>query len=175
MTPTVKKVLAGLVIFASGVVVGIFGSRLLVERGALALLHGNPRHFTDLAMRRMTNDLGLTEEQREKIRPIVEDTAKKLGEIRREQEPRIHEIVENGIKAMKPILTPEQLEKFEATLARMRERRQAMDRFGPPPPPPPPGLGPPPPGFGPPPPPPDLEGMDLPPPPPGHGPPREDI
>lgn len=168
MSGTVKKVLAGVVLFASGLVVGVFGARLWVERGTLALLHGDSRRFAEIVVRRLSIDLDLTAEQRTKLRPIVMSTAKRLAEIRREQEPKIQAAMEADIKAVKSILTPEQVEKFEDILRRIKERRKAFDRFGPPPPPPP-GLGPPPPhddplGLGPPPPPPDGP-PPLPPPP----------
>jgi Spy/CpxP family protein refolding chaperone len=180
MSGTVKKILAGLVLFGSGLVVGVFGARMWHERGTLALLHGDPRRFAEMVVHRLSADLDLTEEQRAKLRPIVMATARKLAEIRREQEPKIKEAMESDTKAIKAILTPEQTEKFEAILKRLEERRQAMDRFGPPPPPPP-GLGPPPGpppfGLGPPPPPPEMDpdgpppGFGPPPPPPGLGPP----
>ncbi|MFP5257671.1 MAG: Spy/CpxP family protein refolding chaperone [Acidobacteriota bacterium] len=171
MNSKLAKVLAGLVLFASGAVVGFFGSRLLGERGPLALLHGDPRHFASMALRRMSSDLDLSEEQREKLRPIIMDTARQIIAIRREQEPEIRQVIATSIELTKALLTPEQREKFKHTMARLNERRMALDRFGPPPPPPPGGFGPPPgmEGFPPPPPPPppdlfDPE-WDLPPPP----------
>jgi len=165
MNPTVTKVLAGLVLFASGVVMGVFGARFLTERGRLALLHGDPRNFANMVLHRMSDDLGLSPEQREKLRPIVMHTAERMIEIRQEQEPKVREAIEKSIAETKAILTPEQLEKFSALMERLEQRRKAMERFGPPPPPP--GMGgfpPPPPGLGPP---PGLEG--FPPPPPGLG------
>jgi len=171
MSGTAKKILAGLVLFCSGLVVGIFGTRLLTERATLAMFHGDSRHFADMALRRLSGDLDLTQAQVEKLRPIFYATAKKLAEIRREQEPKIQAAITEDLKSIKEVLTPEQREKFEAVLKHLRERRQAMERFGPPPPPPgmgPPPDGPPPPGMEPPPPPPF--GMDSPPgPPPGPG------
>jgi len=176
MSGTAKKILAGLVLFSSGLVVGIFGTRLLTERATLAMFHGDSRHFADMALRRLRGDLDLTQAQVEKLRPIFYATAKKLAEIRREQEPKIQSVINGDLKSIKEVLTPEQREKFEAVLKHLRERRQAMERFGPPPPPPglgPPPDGPPPPGMEPPPPPPF--GMDPPPgPPPGPGPHPDD-
>ena len=133
MNSKLAKVLAGLVLFASGAVVGFFGSRLLGERGPLALLHGDPRHFAAMALRRMSSDLDLSEEQREKLRPIIMDTARQIIAIRREQEPEIRKAIVTSIELTKALLTPEQREKFMLTMARLNERRMAMDRFGPPP------------------------------------------
>ncbi len=173
MRPMTTKILAGVLLFASGAVTGYFGSRLLAERGRFALFHGDPRHFSEMVVRRMSDDLDLSAEQQEKLRPIVLNTGDELAKIRREQEPRVRETIDKSIEATKAILTPEQREKFTAYMERLDKRRKAMERFGPPPggpggpPGPPPDEG----GF-PPPPPPDF-GYGPPPPPPGKGPPPD--
>jgi Spy/CpxP family protein refolding chaperone len=185
MRSTTTKILAGLLLFASGAVTGYFGSRLLAERGRFALFHGDPRHFSEMVVRRMSEDLDLSTEQQEKLRPIVLNTGDELAKIRREQEPKVRETIDKSIEATKAILTPEQREKLTALMERLEQRRKAMERFGPPPgepgmgpppgpppgeggfPPPPRGFGdgpppPPPPGMGPP---PDFGGFPPPPPP----------
>ena len=180
MHPKIVKIIAGVVLFASGAVVGVVGSRLLGERGPLALMHGDPRHFAAMALRRMSSDLDLSQEQQDKLRPIIMDTTRQIIALRREQEPRIQELIDTSIELTKALLTPEQREKFADVMTKLEARRKVMDRFGPPPD----GFGPPPPppdGFGshrgPPPPPPDLfdPEWDLPPPPPpgGFGPPPD--
>ncbi|WP_300163047.1 hypothetical protein [Solidesulfovibrio sp.] len=180
MGNTATKVLAGLLLFASGAVTGFFGSRFLNERSRFDLLRGDPRHFSEMVVRRMSEDLDLSPEQQEKLRPIVLNTGDVLAKIRREQEPKVREAIEKSTEETKAILTPEQLEKFTALMDRLEKRRKAMERFGPPPP----GMGPPPGGPGmdgfPPPgfpggPPPHGPGMGPPPdwdfpPPPGHRP-----
>lgn len=175
MRSTATKILAGLMLFASGTVTGFFGSRYLAERGRFSLLHGDPGHFSEMVVRRLSDDLDLTEAQREKLRPIVLNTGDTLAKIRRDQEPKVREAIEKSKEETKAILTPEQREKFDALMERLDKRRKAMERFGPPPGPP--GMGPPPgppPGLDgfPPPPPPDFDGPpphwgDRPPP-PGH-------
>ncbi|BAH77720.1 hypothetical protein DMR_42290 [Solidesulfovibrio magneticus RS-1] len=179
MHPKFVKIIAGVVLFASGAVVGVVGSRLLGERGPLALMHGDPRHFAAMALRRITSDLDLSQEQQDKLRPIIMDTTRQIIALRREQEPRMQELIDTSIQLTKALLTPEQREKFADVMARLEARRKVMDRLGPPPPPPD-GFGSPPDGFGPrhgPPPPPDLfdPEWDLPPPPPpdGFGPPPD--
>jgi len=176
MNPKLAKVLAGLILFASGAVIGFFGSRLLGDRGPLSLLHGDPRHFAEMILHRMSGELDLTEAQREKLRPMIMDTARKINDIRLEQEPKIQALIDKSKKDTEALLTPEQREKFTTMMERLEARRKAMERFGPPPPPPggfgpPPGMdgrppGPPPGGFGPP---PDMDGFG--PPPGGFGPP----
>ncbi|EFL52673.1 protein of unknown function Spy-related [Solidesulfovibrio fructosivorans JJ]] len=164
MKAIATKALAGLVLFASGIVIGFFGSRYLAERGRLALLHGDPRHFSEMVVRRISDDLDLTNEQRQKLRPIVLRTAEALAKVRQEQEPKIHKIFEKSNKDIRKLLKPDQQEKFTALLKRLERRRKALGHFAPPPPPPgafddhrppPPGMD----GF--PPPPPDFDGRSL--------------
>lgn len=169
MSGTMKRILAGLVLFGSGMVVGFFGTRLLAERGTLAVLHGDPRHFAEMALQHLAVDLDLTPAQIGKIRPIMMETAQKLGAIRRQQEPKIQKALDNDIASIKKILDSGQQAKFEAVLARLKKRRQSMDRFGPRDmPPPPPGMGPPPGPYGGPPP------GGMPPPPPSANPDGQD-
>jgi len=174
MKATATKVLAGLVLFASGVVMGFFGSRYLAERGRLNLLHGDPRHFAEMVVRHMSDDLDLTKKQQEKLRPIVLDTADALAKVRQEQEPKLRKIFDKNNEGIRKLLTPAQQEKFTALINRLELRRKAIGRFGPPPPPPgefdghrppPPGMD----GFPPPPPPGGFDGHRPPPPPPGMG------
>ena len=146
MNKKAAMVLAGLVLVASGAVMGFIGSRLLGDRGPLAMIHGDPRQFAAMALRRMSSDLDLTDEQQEKLRPLIMDTARQILAIRREQEPRVRELITTSIELTKAMLTPEQREKFTATMARLESRRKATDRFGPPPPPPGMEGYPPPPG-----------------------------
>lgn len=162
MKAIATKVLAGLVLFASGVVMGFFGSRYLAERGRLNLLHGDPRHFAEMVVRHMSDDLDLTKKQQEKLRPIVLDTADALAKVRQEQEPKLRKIFDKNNEDIRKLLTPAQQEKFTALINRLERRRKAIGRFGPPPPPPD-GFE----GHRPPPPPPDGYDGHRPPPPPG--------
>jgi Spy/CpxP family protein refolding chaperone len=161
MKKKLAMALAGAMLFASGAVVGFIGARLLGERGLLALMRGDPRHFAAMTLRRMSSDLDLSQEQQDKLRPIIMDTARQIIALRREQEPRMRELIDTSKELTRALLTPEQREKFTAVMSRLEAQRKAMDRFGPPPPldgpvPPPsdfdrrPGIPPPPPdGFGP--------------------------
>jgi alkylation response protein AidB-like acyl-CoA dehydrogenase len=73
MNKKAAMVLAGLVLFASGAVMGFIASRLLGDRGPLAMIHGDPRQFAAMALHRMSSDLDLTDEQQ-----LLKDTFAKL-------------------------------------------------------------------------------------------------
>ena len=97
------------------------------ERG-----HGGPggRPGGDrLAM--MKEQLGLTPEQVEKIKPILEKDREKIQALRadttstREQKgEKMREIITASMEEIKPILTAEQLEKFKAGMEKRREEMQ---------------------------------------------------
>ena len=89
---------------------------------------GGPRGDR-LAM--MKEQLGLTPEQVEKIKPILEKDREKLQALRadttatREQKGgKTREILTASMEEIKPILTPEQLEKFKAGMEKRREEMQ---------------------------------------------------
>ena len=79
----------------------------------------------------MKETLGLTPEQVEKIKPIIEKDREKLMALRedsalsREQKgEKMKEIITASMEQIKPILTPEQLEKFKAQMEKRREEMQ---------------------------------------------------
>ena len=79
----------------------------------------------------MKEQLGLTPEQVEKIKPILEKDREKLQALRadtttsREQKgEKMREIITASMEQIKPILTPEQLEKFKAGMEKRREEMQ---------------------------------------------------
>ena len=80
----------------------------------------------------MKEKLGLTPEQVEKIKPILEKDREKLMALRedtalsREQKgEKMREILKSSMEEIKPILTPEQLEKWKAE---MEKRKEEMEK-----------------------------------------------
>lgn len=79
----------------------------------------------------MKEQLGLTPEQVEKIKPILEKDREKLQALRadtattREQKgEKLREIITAEMEQIKPILTPEQVEKWKAVQEKRREEMQ---------------------------------------------------
>ena len=79
----------------------------------------------------MKEQLGLTPEQVEKIKPILEKDREKLQALRedtatsREQKgEKMREIITAEMEQIKPILTPEQVEKWKAAQEKRREEMQ---------------------------------------------------
>ena len=78
----------------------------------------------------MKENLGLTDEQVAKIKPIVEADREKMKALREDsaltadqKKEKFAELFKAQSEQIKPILTPEQQEKWKEQLAKMQERR----------------------------------------------------
>lgn len=140
-----KGLLIALAIFLTGVVVGALGQEVwrIAQGGPFGRIERmGPAGFI---VEQMTRELGLSAEQREKIRPVIEEMVARLGEARKPFMAVEDALMDEYQGRVRQYLTPGQAAKHEAIIARIREHRGKMM-----PPPPPPGGG----GlFGPPPPP----------------------
>ena len=128
------RIALGLVlVFAAGVATGLFAGawhsrhRFLVRHGEM----GGDRlrdHFR--------RQLDLTPEQAGQVDPILEETAKRLHEVRTETSQRVAQIMEQSHRELAPHLTPEQ----QARIERMKQRHlRILHRHGGHERPPPPG------------------------------------
>ena len=71
----------------------------------------------DARMERLTTELSLTDAQKPKVKAVLEETQKKAQGLRDlpqdERREKMTAIREEETKALKPILTPEQMEKYK--------------------------------------------------------------
>jgi len=84
-------------------------------------------------MERMTEELKLTDEQKPKVKPVLEDSHKKRQELigdtsvsREDRRPKMRAIMDNEDKKLKEILTADQYAKHE----KMREEMRAGGKGG---------------------------------------------
>ena len=118
-----------LVVFAAGVATGMFvGARKAHDVFGFKHHHRMDEHLRDRLARR----LQLTPEQVEKLSPIIDDTSKRLHEIRRESGKLVAETLQQAHTAMAPHLTPEQRELAEQM--KTHHKRTLHRRRGPAPP-----------------------------------------
>ena len=134
MNKTWQVVLAFLVVFVAGGAIGsVFTLRLAVMDKA-PVTHGadpnstaraKPEDFGPVLMRRWllnSNQLGLTQEQREKIRPIFFDTAEDLQRAREESQHSYVLLIEHMQDEIAANLTPGQRDKFYSLIQNQREK-----------------------------------------------------
>lgn len=162
MTRNTKIILAFLGVFIAGAVFGGFASlryvRQQFEKGRLRA-SAPMEQFSPQIMKRFSNRLDLTVEQKEKLRPIIQQADTELRRLRQTGAREAIAIAERMHEQVAEILTPEQRNKLEQMKRDMRERwqRERQQRWnerppggrptstppasedGPPPPPPGPG------------------------------------
>lgn len=112
------------VIFLSGVIIGVMGSGLVVKhvvkRAIKRIVKGDNTVVTKIVMRQMRRHLGLSPEQREKIRPIVTRAIVKIRDLGRRMHPVIKKILHDAVGEVKKHLTPEQQLEFKRRLDKLK-------------------------------------------------------
>jgi Spy/CpxP family protein refolding chaperone len=95
-----------------------------------------PHNGTEFLVRRMNERVGLSSDQQEQIKKILDETNEKYREIRKDMEPRIKDFVprfdtvrQESRDRMRALLTPDQLPKFEKMIEeRDKMREQEKER-----------------------------------------------
>ena len=93
-----------------------------------------PRNGTEFLIRRMNDKVGLTSEQQEQIKKILDETNDKYREIRKDLEPsikpfepRFNAVRQESRDRIRTLLTPDQLPKYEQMVTehdKMREQEK---------------------------------------------------
>jgi Spy/CpxP family protein refolding chaperone len=132
MTTALKwRIAVGLLlVFLAGVATGVFAGAWHA-RDAFAGRHG-PR-MGDRMRERLVRELELTPEQVRQMSPILDDTARRLQEIRRESGGRVNEVLTQSHQQLGAYLTPDQKDRWEDM--QRRHRRFWRRHRGEPPPP----------------------------------------
>lgn len=82
---------------------------------------GKGRQTVEQRLDQMTKDLSLTDEQKPKVKAVLEDTQKKMQDVPRdERQAKMPEIMKERNAKLKDILTPEQFTKLQETQARKK-------------------------------------------------------
>ncbi len=117
--------LAGL--FLLGALSGGLGAHLYYAR-ALDRPPGPPPFFDRPMGPRLEERLGLSDEQRQELRQVLEESRREAEAMRREMAPRMREMMRRSEDRIRAILTPDQAERFDEL--RRRQRRRSERFFG---------------------------------------------
>lgn len=107
--------LAAAIIFVLGFTAGILA--LNVYRGLVRA--DGPRD----RMEQLSERLNLNADQKTKVEQILGDTREQLRALRRESQPRVHEIRRQADERLQQVLTPEQWQQFQTIRSEGRGRR----------------------------------------------------
>ncbi|MCI0490751.1 MAG: hypothetical protein L0229_29505 [Blastocatellia bacterium] len=80
-----------------------------------------PQHFI---LKKMTDRLHLTEEQQNGVKAILDETFEGYANIRKDIEPRMDAVRQQGRERMRALLTPEQLPEYEKMVEESNRRRE---------------------------------------------------
>ena len=118
-----KLVIGGLSIFLTGVVVGALGMGAF-SRAGFGRLARLDRDGTSFFMERLDHALSLSQEQKTRITPIMDDLLAHVREARRPCSEKEDAAVQAGVERITRELSPAQAEKYKAIMARLGEHRR---------------------------------------------------
>jgi uncharacterized membrane protein len=124
MRSNARLVLSLLVVFASGVVVGVVGDRYLVKRQEAAQKPRTPEDYRRAYVEEMQRRLRLTPEQLNRLNQILDETREQFRQLREKHRPEFRALQDQQTARINEILTPEQREEY----ARMRKEREEKRR-----------------------------------------------
>jgi len=122
-----------LVIFASGITVGIGGTLIVLRRSAIYAVH-HPEEMPALIAARMERTLSLSEEQRRQVESILRERQETLQGIRREFQPQVESVLDRLEEQVSAVLDEEQRARWQRRFDTLRRT------WVPKPPPPAPGI-----------------------------------
>lgn len=107
-----------LVVLVLGFVLGLGTASYLIAHRIRTLIPRNSERVVEVTERFLSKRLDLSEVQEAEMRPILTDLAQDLAALRRENAPRIRDMVDSAVTRARPHLSEGQLERLE----NMRER-----------------------------------------------------
>lgn len=122
MASTAKIIFAVSGIFLAGAVTGGFVS--LRVASSISEKRITPDRFGPAQMERLAQRLDLTDEQLEKIRPIINQTAENVNKTRRDTFKATADLIDRMDAEVAKVLTAEQRERLAAMRAEENERRK---------------------------------------------------
>ena len=88
--------------------------------------HGpSPQHMMENPLEHLSKDLNLTDDQKTKVQPIIDQTKPQIAAIHKEAMEKMHALLESAGAQIRPLLTPEQQQKFDAMKKAHEDMRKA--------------------------------------------------
>src|ERR1700682_565732 len=92
--------------------------------------HGpGPHHEMANPFDHLSKELNLTDDQKAKVQPIIDQTKPQLAAIHKEAMEKMHALMESTGAQIRPLLTPPQQQKFDAMKKAHEDMRKAMDEM----------------------------------------------
>jgi protein CpxP len=88
-----------------------------------------PHHEMGNPLEHLSKDLNLTDDQKAKVQPIIDQTKPQMEAIHREAMEKMHALMESTGAQIRPLLTPEQQTKFDAMKKAHEDMRKAHEEM----------------------------------------------
>ena len=122
MKPRLKGTLLLLLAFGLGVVGGAVGFGVYHTRFGEWRAPGGAARFQERVLSRLTKELGLRSEQRQKVEAVLEETSQEFAKLREEIGPKFRDLRNGAQERIRAVLDATQQAKFDK-LAQEWERR----------------------------------------------------
>ena len=100
------------------------------EHGPKHEQHGpGPHHMMGNPLEHLSKDLELTDDQKAKVQPIIDQTTPQLQAIHKEAMEKMHALLESATAQIRPLLTPQQQQKLDAMKKAHEDMRKAMEEM----------------------------------------------
>lgn len=92
--------------------------------------HGpGPHHMMGNPLDHLSKDLDLTDDQKAKVQPIIDQAKPQIAAIHKEAMEKMHALLENAGAQIRPLLTAPQQQKFDAMKKAHEDMRKAMEEM----------------------------------------------
>src|SRR5438045_8036615 len=90
---------------------------------------GGPHQTMEKPLEHLSKELNLTEDQKAKVQPIIDQTKPQLAAIHKEAMEKMHALMESAGAQIRPLLTPEQQQKYDAMKKAHEDMAKAMQEM----------------------------------------------
>jgi Spy/CpxP family protein refolding chaperone len=126
-----KPVTGVALVFVLGVVAGSLGTAFY-HKYLFTRHKGDPSARKAFILKRFSQDLDLTEDQKNEFKSIIDQLEDKREEHFRKSRSELDKVMDQGFSQMKRVLSAKQQKKFDALKEKFEKRRKARAKFGPP-------------------------------------------
>ncbi|PYT18954.1 MAG: hypothetical protein DMG59_02205 [Acidobacteria bacterium] len=118
-------------VFASGVVLGVFGDRLYSASTVNANRPRNPEEFRKKMVAEYQQRLKLTDQQVATLNSVMDETRARVEEARQKMRPTYDKIHQEQSEKFRAFLSPDQQREYDRMLQERKERQKQTGRPGP--------------------------------------------
>lgn len=123
------KIVAGLlIVFISGLAVGVVGSLLYFKSNMIKILGGDYHLITRAIERRLDAKLDLNPQQQQAIHRIIQSAQQELIVLREKWRPQADQIVFQNVAKIKQVLDPKQITQLDIMISKFKRLRENMNK-----------------------------------------------